>query len=145
MDPGPLNEEDSRWSDALKKYIRADIQDLVQKHIHFFSLTITRTHTDTHTHSRTWTHSHTHPHTYTHTQHTRSLTLTLTPHTHTQTSICLHKLSNAVIITQNSYFGQLFANAPHTHKLCAHTIWAVMWLNCGRVLRAPYLFPPLPI
>ena len=28
---GPLNEEDSRWSDALKKFIGADIQDLVSE------------------------------------------------------------------------------------------------------------------
>ena len=121
--------------------MRRNTLSCAHSRLHARTLTLTRTHAPGHTH----THIHTHTHTYTHTQHTRSLTLTLTPHTHTQTSICLHKLSNAVIITQNSYFGQLFANAPHTHKLCAHTIWAVMWLNCGRVLRAPYLFPPLPI
>ena len=92
-------------------------------HAHWHSHALT--HLDTHTHT------HTHPHTHTHNTLTHSLSLSPSPslslslshtHTHKQTSLCLHKRSNAVIITQNSYLGQLFANAPHTQTLRAHNM-----------------------
>ena len=94
--------------------MRRNTLTFAHSRLHARTLTLTRTHAPEHTLTHTYTHTHNAlAHSHSHSRHT---------HTHTQTSLCLHKLSNAVIITQHSYLGQLFANAPHTQTLRAHNM-----------------------
>ena len=112
LDPGPLNDEDWRWSDALKKFIRADIQDLVSEFGYMYARALnshlraalnnttitynylkinywctgtqTSCQTCAETHSLALTHDYTHAH-----WHSHALTH-LDTHTHSHTHIHTH-------------------------------------------------------